>query len=241
MRIYTDGSCRSEVGGWAWWCPHTNEWKNGSESGSTNQRMELYAALDAIKTHYNEPDLTIISDSQYLVNCFGERWWVRWLDNGWIGSNHKGISNRDIWEPLLQVVKSHGKVKFEWVKGHSGDVNNEKADTLAVIAATDLQKELAKLSSSDLVIPRDSMKIGNFNCVFCSNQAEKHFLSFVEMKFLSACQVHAGKLRAFLAVKGTFDEHFWGAKCNTAGTAWSFPIEKGTTSWCEENIDDGIC
>lgn len=131
MRIYTDGACRRGVGGWGWWCQTTDESRSGVESPSTNQRMELYAALDAIKEYYGYKDITIVSDSAYLVNCFGDKWWVKWLENGWISSTHKGISNRDIWEPMVNLVRDHGGIKFVWIKGHSGDPGNEMADLLA--------------------------------------------------------------------------------------------------------------
>lgn len=141
MRVYTDGSCQNRVGGWGWWCQDTGESMSGVETISTNQRMELKAALEAINDHFTDPELVIISDSAYLVNCFGERWWVKWLQNGWLGSKNKEISNRDIWEPLLELVQAHGNVKFEWVKGHNGDVGNEKADALAVGAVIQHVKE----------------------------------------------------------------------------------------------------
>ena len=103
--------------------------------------MELKAALEAVSEYYNYPDITIYSDSAYVVNCFGERWWVKWLENGWVSSKHKGISNRDIWEPLVEIVREHGGIKFVWVKGHNGDPGNEMADALAVSEVMERQKE----------------------------------------------------------------------------------------------------
>jgi ribonuclease HI len=95
--------------------------------------MELYAALDAINDHFTEEEITIVSDSAYLVNCFGERWWVKWLQNGWLGSTtNKEITNRDIWEPLLELVMQHGRIRFEKVKAHSGVYGNEKVDQMAL-------------------------------------------------------------------------------------------------------------
>lgn len=243
MRIYTDGSCRNAVGGWAWWVPETKEWRHGHESPSTNQRMELYAALDAVKSHFNEPEITIVSDSKYLVNCFGEKWWVKWLESGWISSNHKGISNRDIWEPLLDVVKNHGRVHFEWIRGHSGDVDNDRVDALAVSAARDMEKELSSvtLTTSDGLLPRDSISIGSFVCVYCSEPAAYHFLVFTPRQYLAACVDHFEDMRTAMSLAGSYDEHVWSHKCNTPGSAWSLPIEDGVISWCEESPDDGIC
>jgi ribonuclease HI len=132
MRVYTDGACRNKVGGWAWWNADTDESRSGVETPTTNQRMELRAALEAMNEHFNDKELTIVSDSAYVVNCFGQKWWIKWLANGWIGSKGKELANRDIWEPLLELVQQHGTVQFEWVKGHSGDPGNDKVDALAV-------------------------------------------------------------------------------------------------------------
>lgn len=131
MRVYTDGSCRMGIGGWAWWNQDTGESESGVESPSTNQRMELYAALDAIDTYLDDRYLVIISDSAYLVNCFIDGWWVKWRANGWRNRDGKPIENQDIWEPLINLVEHHGTVQFEKVKGHSGVPGNERADALA--------------------------------------------------------------------------------------------------------------
>lgn len=147
MRVYTDGSCRNGVGGWAWWCEDTEESRAGVESKSTNQRMELQAALEAVNEFFLDSELVIVSDSAYLVNCFGDKWYVKWFATGWLTGDGKDVANRDIWEPLLEIVESHGNVKFEWVKGHSGVKGNEIADALAtdaVTAYTDALKKAAK-------------------------------------------------------------------------------------------------
>jgi ribonuclease HI len=144
MRIYTDGACRKGVGGWGWWNQDTDEVGSAHVIGTTNQRMELMAAFDAISLYYDEPQLTIVSDSAYLVNCFKERWYLNWFLNGWKGSNGKPVANRDIWEPLLDMVLDHPNIRFEWVKGHNGDEGNEKADFLAaseVVRAAKAQRE----------------------------------------------------------------------------------------------------
>lgn len=136
-RIYTDGSCRLGVGGWAWWNEDTGEERSGYVLETTNQRMELKAALEALNDHMDDDQVTIVSDSAYLVNCFGQDWWVRWQRNNWLTSKNVAVSNRDIWEPLLDLVQEHGNVQFEWVKGHSGVYGNERVDALA-------QKEVAE-------------------------------------------------------------------------------------------------
>lgn len=149
VRIYTDGACSERYGGWGWWCETTDESKSGSEYPSTNQRMELYAALDALNEYYNYAEITIVSDSAYLVNCFGERWWVKWLQNGWLNSKQDDVSNRDIWEPLLELVQSHGNVTFEKVKGHSGIPGNEMADQLATVEVIEKRKEMRASGKED--------------------------------------------------------------------------------------------
>ena len=130
-RIYTDGSCRMGVGGWAWWNEDTNEVKSGFAHNTTNQRMEIYAAYEALHDHMDDEEITIVSDSAYLVNCFGQDWWIRWQRNKWLKSDGITVANRDIWEPLIDLVQEHGHVRFEWVRGHSGVHGNEKVDAIA--------------------------------------------------------------------------------------------------------------
>jgi ribonuclease HI len=77
-----------------------------------------------------------MSDSTYVVNCFRDRWWESWLTRGWRNSAGKPVANRDLWEPLLAVALDAARpVRFDWVKGHSGDVMNDRVDLLATEAA----------------------------------------------------------------------------------------------------------
>jgi ribonuclease HI len=131
MRVYTDGSCRNTVGGWAWWNEETGDYASGAITPTTNQRMELYAALDAVDSHLDAKDLVIVSDSAYLVNCFRDKWYEKWEKRKWRGHEGRTIANADIWKPLIALVKENGRVQFEWVKGHNGDYGNEMADRLA--------------------------------------------------------------------------------------------------------------
>jgi uncharacterized phage-like protein YoqJ len=96
--------------------------------------MEIAAVLHAVQTH--DGALDVVSDSTYVVNCFRDRWWEGWLKRGWLTSAKKPVANRDLWEPFIDLVRSHGKVTFTWVKGHSGDAMNDLVDRLAVEAAT---------------------------------------------------------------------------------------------------------
>lgn len=130
-RVYTDGSCKLAVGGWAWYNDDTDEFESGVEVPSTNQRMELYAALDAIDHHLDYPELVIISDSAYLVNCMNDEWYLAWMERNWHTAKGNAIANVDIWKPLIGLAQAHGHVSFEWVKGHNGDIGNERVDAIA--------------------------------------------------------------------------------------------------------------
>ncbi len=132
--VYTDGACRGNPGpgGWAW-ADVEGPWASGAEAESTNQRMELQAALEAVLAHPGE--LTVVSDSTYVVNCFRDGWWEGWLRRGWKNSQRQPVANRDLWEPLVEAVTGRDDVTFRWVKGHSDDPMNDLVDRLAVAAS----------------------------------------------------------------------------------------------------------
>jgi ribonuclease HI len=131
--VYTDGACSGNPGpgGWAW-ALSTTEFAAGAENPSTNQRMEIRAALEAVQSLPGP--LLVVSDSTYVVNCFRDRWHDGWLTRDWVTSARTPVANRDLWEPLVTVVADRGDVAFRWVKGHSGDVMNDFVDGLAVAA-----------------------------------------------------------------------------------------------------------
>lgn len=132
--VYTDGACSGNPGpgGWAWIVPD-GPFASGHAPDTTNQRMELAAALEAVRA-LDDP-LEIVSDSTYVVNCFRDGWWKGWLARGWLNSQKKPVANRDLWEPLVEAATARG-VSFRWVKGHGGDRWNDLADRLAVEAAS---------------------------------------------------------------------------------------------------------
>lgn len=132
--VYTDGACSGNPGpgGWAW-AIDRDRFASGSERPSTNQRMEIRAALEAVIA-LSGP-LVVVSDSTYVVNCFRDQWWDGWLKRGWTTSAKKPVANRDLWEPLVMAVKERGDVAFQWVKGHSGHEMNDLVDELAVAAS----------------------------------------------------------------------------------------------------------
>ena len=133
--VYTDGACKGNPGpgGWGWVVPD-GPWANGAEAESTNQRMELMAALDALR--HLPGKVEVVSDSTYVVNCFRDGWWKGWLKRGWKNSKKEPVANRDLWEPLIELYREReDELSFRWVKGHAGDEWNDVADRLAVEAS----------------------------------------------------------------------------------------------------------
>jgi len=134
LEVFTDGACSGNPGpgGWAW-ATEDGRQGFGCERQSTNQRMEIMAALEAVNAI--DGPLVVVSDSTYVVNCFRNRWWRSWHRTGWRTSAGKPVANRDLWEPLIERVLARENVQFRWIKGHAGHPLNELADTLAVAAA----------------------------------------------------------------------------------------------------------
>jgi len=134
-RAYTDGACSGNPGpgGWAWAIPG-GRFASGAENPSTNQRMEVVAAFEAVKAIPGP--LEIVSDSTYVVHCFRDRWHEGWKKRGWKNSKREPVANRELWEPFIDLVLERGDVTFSWVKGHSDDPMNDLVDRLAVEAAT---------------------------------------------------------------------------------------------------------
>lgn len=134
--IYTDGACSGNPGpgGWAWAVAPTGDvHSSGAEAHSTNQRMEIRAAYEAVMAFADDPRIIrIVADSTYVVKCFNDGWWRGWHARGWKNSQRQPVANRDLWEPFIDLVNSRGRVEFEWVKGHSGDRMNDLVDALAV-------------------------------------------------------------------------------------------------------------
>ena len=131
---YTDGACLGNPGpgGWAWAVPD-GPFASGPADRTTNQRMEMLAALEAVRALPGR--LEVVSDSTYVVNCFRDRWWEVWIRRGWVNSARKPVANRDLWEPFVELVRARGDVTFRWIKAHAGHAMNELVDGLAVEAA----------------------------------------------------------------------------------------------------------
>jgi ribonuclease HI/uncharacterized phage-like protein YoqJ len=148
--VFTDGACLGNPGpgGWAWAVPG-GRFAAGPKAHTTNQRMEIKAVLEAVRAL--DGPLEVVSDSTYVVNCFRDRWWQSWLARGWVSSAKKPVANRDLWEPLIdEVRRDPDRVRFRWVKGHSGDVANDLVDRLAVEAARTQQGRTGTGTPTDL-------------------------------------------------------------------------------------------
>jgi ribonuclease HI len=133
--LYTDGACSGNPGpgGWAW-AVDAEHYASGAAVHTTNQRMELTAVLEAVRA--NDGPIEIRSDSTYVVNCFRDKWYVGWKKRGWKNSQRQPVANRDLWEPLVDLVLARADITWTWVKGHSGDPGNDLVDRLAVAAAS---------------------------------------------------------------------------------------------------------
>jgi ribonuclease HI len=138
VEVHTDGACSGNPGpgGWAAILRYGDHEREiyGGEPHTTNQRMELLAAIKALQALRKPARVRLHSDSAYLVNCFRQRWHHNWTRNGWLTKQKTPVTNRDLWEELVRLSGIHD---VEWVKvaGHSGDPLNDRADELARKAA----------------------------------------------------------------------------------------------------------
>ena len=138
--IFTDGACRGNPGpgGWAALLRYgdTEKMFSGAERQSTNNRMELTAAIEALEQLKKPMDVVLTTDSQYVKDGI-TKWISGWKQRGWITSQKKPVKNVDLWKRLDKAVAEHS-VEWKWVKGHSGHVENEMVDQAANVAIDDL-------------------------------------------------------------------------------------------------------
>jgi len=136
--IHTDGACIGNPGpgGFGVVLIHNGRRKEMSDGfrKTTNNRMEVLAAITGLAALSDGCDVTLYSDSKYLVNAIDKGWAQRWKANGWRRNKKELALNIDLWEELLRLCDRH-TVKFKWVRGHSGNIENERCDWLAVQAA----------------------------------------------------------------------------------------------------------
>ncbi len=143
--IYTDGAARGNPGPGGYGAVlqfhdsagnlHVKELSQGFEH-TTNNRMELLGAIVGLEALTQPCDVTLYSDSQYLVNAFNQHWVDGWLRRGWKNAKKDPVKNTDLWKRLLLAKEPH-TVEFVWVKGHAGHPQNERCDELATAAADD--------------------------------------------------------------------------------------------------------
>lgn len=135
VNIYTDGACSGNPGpgGWAAVLEFNGRELelSGGEENTTNNRMELTAAIMGLEALKEECEVTLYSDSQYLVNAVEKGWLKSWIAKGWVKSDKKPVINDDLWKRLVLLLERH-KVAFVWVRGHNGHAYNERCDALAV-------------------------------------------------------------------------------------------------------------
>ncbi len=134
VEVYTDGACSHNPGPGGWgvvliYGPHIKE-LSGFEPHSTNQRMELTAAIKGLEQLKERTKVRLYSDSAYLINAFNLGWIDNWQKNGWRNSRGNPVSNSDLWKALIELSEKH---EIEWikVKGHSTDKWNNRCDELA--------------------------------------------------------------------------------------------------------------
>jgi ribonuclease HI len=137
IEIYTDGACLGNPGRGGWgaillYKEHRKE-ISGGEKLSTNNRMEMRAVIESLKTLKKLSEVTLYTDSKYVMDGI-TKWIFNWKKNGWKGSDKKPVKNVDLWQELDTEVAKH-QIKWVWVKGHSGNKFNEIADVLARTAA----------------------------------------------------------------------------------------------------------
>ena len=140
VEIFTDGACRGNPGpgGWAALLRHNEEEKmiSGAVEQSTNNRMELTAAIEGLEQLKRSMEVILTTDSQYVKDGI-TKWIQGWKKKGWITSQRKPVKNVDLWKRLDEAVATH-RVEWRWVKGHSGHRENEMVDQAANIAIDEL-------------------------------------------------------------------------------------------------------
>lgn len=159
FEIYCDGSTKGNgtnhsVGAWAWLIHEGgNVFKQDckAEANTTNQRMELTAAAEALDYAVNNvmgprDRIVVYTDSAYLHNCYKQRWYVNWQNNGWKNAKKQPVANQDLWERLVPYFDVFG-IDFVKVKGHAGVQYNEIVDDLAQTAAARLQEKIDSFKS----------------------------------------------------------------------------------------------
>ena len=148
IKVWCDGSCKDNPGkgGWGVYIEIHQKWYDkenpeilnyelyGGEKYTTNNIMEMTALIKAaewlVLNHYNKDKVTFYIDSAYIINCYQQKWYSKWVENGWTNSKNENVKNKELWEKII-VIFEQPNFHFEKVKGHSGNKGNEIADELA--------------------------------------------------------------------------------------------------------------
>lgn len=145
VEIYTDGACSGNPGAGGWGA--LLRWKDvekelsGAEKDTTNNRMEMTAVIEALQALKRPCNITLYTDSKYVMDGINE-WLPNWKKNNWRTSNKKSqVKNVDLWQKLDELIGIH-EIRWVWVKGHNGNEDNERVDTLARSAIQTLDEQL---------------------------------------------------------------------------------------------------
>ena len=146
VTIYTDGACSYNPGPGGWGAiliyKRTEKIISGGEAETTNNHMELLAVIKALSALKYACEVTLYSDSAYVVNAVQNEWLYAWFHNGWKTADKKPVKNKELWEELLSLLSKH-RVKFVKVKGHADNAYNNRCDEIA-------RKEIDKLTAPSL-------------------------------------------------------------------------------------------
>ncbi len=142
VEIFTDGACKGNPGPGGWGAVlrfgTVEKEISGGEALTTNNRMEMMAAVEALDTLKRPCRVTLYTDSKYVMDGI-TKWVFGWQKNGWKTADRKPVKNAEIWQALLKAAARH-QVTWKWVKGHAGHPENERADQLACAAADSFRK-----------------------------------------------------------------------------------------------------
>ena len=141
IEIYTDGACRGNPGPGGWGvlmiAGQHRKTMHGGEHETTNNRMEMTAAIEALNALKSDSSVTLNIDSKYVMDGINQ-WMPNWKKRGWKTAKKKSVKNQDLWQALDAAVQRHD-IKWVWVKGHNGNPGNEAADELANLGIDELQ------------------------------------------------------------------------------------------------------
>ena len=142
VEIFTDGACKGNPGPGGWGVllrmgPHEKE-LSGGDPATTNNRMEMTAVIKALNALIEPCDVVVHTDSRYVIDGM-TKWIHGWKKKGWVNASKQPVRNADLWHDLIEAVSRHN-VHWEWVRGHSGHVENERVDKLACDAALAVRK-----------------------------------------------------------------------------------------------------